>query len=165
MPTTHNFKEIVKAYEEFKRRLPRVIGQEAVNFAKDNFRRQGFQDNPFQKWKQRKPGAARNKGRAILVDTGRLKRSIRVTRTTATKVYIGSNVDYAEAHNEGAHIFGAQRVRKHHRRTRSGMVQVKAHFRTANTRIPRRRFIGASDELNRRINRKIRLRLLKIMKR
>lgn len=165
MPTTHNFNEIVKEYQKFRRTLPRVIGQEAVKFAKDNFRRQGFQDNPFQKWKKRKPGAERNKGRAILVDSGRLKRSVRVTRIVGNLIYIGSNVPYAKIHNEGGRITGQARVRRHTRRTRTGArTTVRAHTRRMDVRMPQRKFIGASTELNRRVNRAIRLKLLKAFK-
>lgn len=165
MPTKHNFDQIVKSYKQFKKTLPQAIGTEAVNFAKDNFRRQGFQDIGVRKWKKRKPGSQRNKGRGILIDTGKLKRSIRITRITGSRVYIGSNVIYAQIHNEGGRIKGSANVRAHRRRTRSGgLTRVKRHTRQVNIRMPKRQFIGRSRMLDRRIQKYIRLRLLKVFK-
>ena len=163
MPTTHNFNDIVRQYQKFKRKLPRIIGNEAVNFAKENFRKQGFDDGSVKKWKARKPNAQRNQGRAILTDTGRLRRSIRITKVAGNRIYIGSNVPYAQIHNEGGKIVKRVRVRRHSRRTRAqGRITVGAHRRRMNTKIPKREFIGPSKTLNRRIKKTIQKQLLKI---
>lgn len=163
MPTKHNFDQVVKKYSELKRKLPKLIGNEAVNFALDNFRKQGWQDGHLYPWKKRRPGATRNSGRAILVDTGRGRRSIRVGTLSNNRVTI-VGIDYMGAHNEGAHITGPQNVRSHTRRYRGRRVNVRRHQRHVNIRLPRRRFIGDSVTLNNRINRMVKLKLLKVFK-
>lgn len=163
MPTQHTFAQVVKDYQRFKKSLPQAIGTEAVNFAKDNFRKQGFQDVGIKKWKKRKAGSRRNRGRAILVDTGTLKRSIRITRITRSQVHIGSSVEYAQIHNEGGQVSGTANVRSHRRTTRTGArVRVRAHTRKVNFRMPQRQFIGPSQELDRRIQKYIRTGLLRV---
>lgn len=167
MPTEHQFAKVVENYKAFKKSLAVNIGEEAINFAKDNFRRQGFKDAILMKWRRRKSGAPRNQGRAILVDTGQLKRSIRITRISpgGNRIYIGSNVKYAQIHNEGGRVSGTASVRSHYRRTRSGArARVRAHSRNVNFRMPKRQFIGPSRELNKGIRRMIQLKLIKVFK-
>lgn len=165
MAVQHNFDQVVKNYQRLKGRMTRILGTEAVAFAKDNFRKQGFEEFPgrVKKWKPRRKGAPRDKGRALLVDTGKLKRSVRVTRTTATQVHIGSDVAYARIHNEGGLVTGIAKVRQHIRRLRGGgATTVSAHTRKVNYRMPRRQYIGPSDELNRRFNQRISKELYKV---
>lgn len=166
MPTKHKFNRIVSEYIKFRDDLPKVLGQEAVNFAKDNFRKQGFQDAGIDKWKPRSAGSPRNKGRAILVDTGRLKRSVAVLRITRSEAWIGSDTTYARIHNEGGRIQATQNVRAHTRTNRTGASsRVRAHTRKIDITMPRRRFIGSSIELRRRFQKTVREKLLKALKR
>jgi hypothetical protein len=37
-----------------KRDMPRIVGQESVNFFAENFEKQGFTDNSLTKWKKPK---------------------------------------------------------------------------------------------------------------
>lgn len=163
MSTQHQFQRIVRGYAAFKAQLLQHIAAEAVNFAKDNFRAQGFQDTPGAPtpWRPRSRRAPRNRGRAILIDTGALRRSVRVIRIQGQRIYIGSSMPYAAIHNEGGRIQGTFSVRAHQRRGRA----VRAHQRTVNFYMPRRRFIGPSAELNRRLRRHINLSILKIFRR
>lgn len=144
-------------------KLPTVLVNEAVNWTKDNFDRQGFPGSSFQKWKERKANAARNKGRAILVDTARLKRSIRKIEVAPLQATFGTNVPYARAHNYG--FKGTVNVRQHRRakignikvstgrsdkpfktkKSITGFGSVRAHQRRMN--LPQRRFIGYSPVL------------------
>jgi phage virion morphogenesis protein len=83
------------------RTLPRKVGNLAVVRFQGNFKRQGFGEQP---WQPRKPPGRklrRSDRRAILVKSGRLRRSIRVVRTGSNSVVIGSDVEYAAVHNEG----------------------------------------------------------------
>jgi len=164
MSTKHNFDKVVKAYVKLKQDLPRIVGNEAVVFSKGNWRKQGFQDVSVQPWKRRNPKAERNSGRAILIDTGRLRRSIRITGIFGSQVHIGSDVPYARIHNDGGRVTSTQRVREHTRRTKKSTTRVSAHQRRVNFYMPRRRYIGNSVELHRRINQKVKLRLLKVFK-
>lgn len=81
--------------------LPLTVGDIAVQFYKVRFRAEGWYDAGFIKWQARSPKAKRNKGRAILTNTGRLRRSIHIAKLTSSSVTIGTDVPYARAHNEG----------------------------------------------------------------
>jgi len=136
----------------FLTRLPLLIGNEAVNFSLDNFRRQGFLGNTMERWPKRKKSWSKkgNNSRNVLISTGRLRRSVRVIRATIDAVVIGSDVPYAKAHNEGLKLGVIQSVKAF---TRKDGANVKAHTRRINMKLPRRRFIGNSPYLNQRLER------------
>lgn len=123
-----------------------IMGTEAVKFYTLNFRKQGFDDNGVERWLPRKGGfyggIARlrkrerlDSGRAILVKSGALRRSLRYYRSGLTTVTITSNLPYANAHNEG--IPG---------------------------RLKQRKFVGESANLNKIILRKFDKRIYNIFK-
>lgn len=166
-----------------QKELPVIIGREAVNFFKDRFRFGGWIDTGFEKWKPRNPNAPRNNGRALLIDTGRLRNSIRVIEQGANYVVIGTDVPYAEAHNEGTNEtvtvsphrrknkfgdkFTAKKGKELKKSTKikwevkaSGVTFVQSHQRKMN--IPERRFMGASEFLFKRINRVVEQRAKEI---
>ncbi|MBS2100696.1 phage virion morphogenesis protein [Carboxylicivirga linearis] len=148
-------------------KLPQVAATEAVNFSKERFRAQNWVDINTEPWKKRKPVRGESKrtaGRAVLVKSGRLRRSIRKVSVTAEKAVIGTDVPYAEAHNNGFRGRVIQSVRSHTRRTMRGEVNVRAHSRTINQNIPRRRFIGTSATLDRRLTRVMTATLIKAIK-
>lgn len=148
--------------------LPRRAAREAVNFSNERFRAQNWVDTSTQPWKKRKParGESRKRaGRAILVNTARLKRSTRVVYYDKTQAKVANDVEYAAAHNEGFNGNVNQNVRKHQRTSRKGRSHtVKAHSRTIRQRIPQRRFLGASAVLDARIQRMMIAELVKPMK-
>ena len=96
--------DIGKRLEELKKLakygLPKIIGNEVVNFSKDTFRQGGFTDAAFNPWKPRKDQSKKNQGRAILVKSGDLRRSIK-KQVSVRKVTISSNLPYAAVHNYG----------------------------------------------------------------
>ena len=167
--------EIIKILDSLTnciRELPRMAGLEAVNFSKERFVQQNWFDAAPIPWEPRRRlrrGGKKRQNGAILVDSGRLKRSIRIVSVTPTSVIIGTDVPYAQMHNDG--FKGTQnvkayrqRVKAHKRRitvktkkgTKKKTVQVKAHTRkiAAHQRkvdMPRRQFIGKSAELERRL--------------
>lgn len=158
-------KKLEKAVSE----LPTILANEAVNFTKDRFTKQGWQEETLQPWQKRKSNAPRNKGRAILIDTGRLKRSIRIISTSALRAEFGSvGVPYAAAHNYGFH--GTVTVKAHNRKrignikvssgktgktdTKKGVTgtsQVRSFQRRMN--LPQRKFLGNSIFLHRQLQR------------
>lgn len=178
---TQAIKELERRIKGALTTLPTLVGNEVVNFSKDRFRQQGWLGNTFEPWPARKSHSKwgktpRNKGRAILVDTGRLRRSIRIIRSSWDAVVVGSDVPYAKAHNEGVRLGIIQQVKSHTRKvtkvgivkkaslkTKSnitygrvatgGTIQVKAHKRRINQRIPRRQFLGNSQYLTARLKR------------
>tara|TARA_Y100001973_G_C5179806_1_gene324152 strand:- start:607 stop:1053 length:447 start_codon:yes stop_codon:yes gene_type:complete len=81
--------------------IMKLIGNIAINEAKENFRRQGFMNRSVKRWKPRKK---RDEGRAILVKSGALRRSIRRISVSNKRVTIGSKgkpAVYAGVHNHG----------------------------------------------------------------
>jgi len=170
MSIKHSGKSIqdqVRDFRAFARDLPQYVGTEAVRFFKDSFNRQGFIDEGgVKRWKPRNKKAKRNKGRKILIDSGALKRSIRITDKTAHSVTVGTNLPYAQIHNEG--FSGVQYV-KPHKRTATRKMKWKNSYTGRNTTIkgagsrhnvkgfgrrvnmPKRQFIGKSRFFERRI--------------
>jgi phage gpG-like protein len=65
----------------------------------ENFKRQAFFDRP---WTARKPvkGKRKRQGRALLIDTGSMRRSIR-SRVISNGVSFTSHLAYTSVHNEG----------------------------------------------------------------
>jgi phage gpG-like protein len=124
--------------------LPQRAATLAVNFSKERFRSQNWVDHTTEPWTKRKTRDKR-KGRAILVDSGRLKNSIRKVVVTNDYAIIGTDVPYAKIHNDG--FRGTENVRHHRRNGHS----VRAHTRRVN--MPRRRFIGSSAVLDRQLQR------------
>ena len=157
---------------ETLRELPPIIGNEAVNFVSENFDRQAWNGVPWQprrnptKW-----GKRDDTGRSLLVKTGKLRRSIRISEITQHKVTItagGADVPYARAHNEGLSGLMEQNVNPFLRRGKKGeAIPVKGFKRTINQNLPRRQFIGdekSSPELARRIQETVKKEISKKFK-
>lgn len=178
MATLNNIERILQQrLQAALTRLPTVLGNEGVNWIKDNFRkRQGWPGNGFEAWKPRKANARRNAGRGILIDSGRLSRSPRIISTAPLLVNIGTDVPYAKAHNEGvdkvvsigAHtrakigtvkLSTGQTGKYRKKRTITGTTQVKAHQRRM--RLPKRQFAGNSPVLQSILTRKAVLEVAK----
>lgn len=126
-----NFKQKIAKFKTQNKKLPVAIGAIAKSHYLKSFRDQGFTDDTLSPWDVRKrPNRSdrRNKAnRAILVDKGHLRRSIRVVRATWNRVEVGSTgIKYARFHNRGE------------------------------GRLPKRQFVGASRALNRKISNRIR---------
>jgi len=96
-------RQLQRAMREF---IP-IMANDALNHFKGSFRNQGFTDRTIEKWPRRKreDKTFRRRGttRAILVRTGTLKRSLRVSERTLTSVTIASSTpgEYGQVHNEG----------------------------------------------------------------
>ena len=88
---------------EIRKKLPRLIANEAKNEFTENFRRQGFKLGAgVKKWKARKGNT--DPGRGILIGKGsgkKLFRSIRNIKVSQKKIIVGSTVHYAGVHNYG----------------------------------------------------------------
>ena len=106
-----------------------LIGNEARNHFVDSFKKQGFEDKAIQKWIPRKKQDKRA-GRAILVKSGDLRRSIirGAISKTSLSVIIKTDLKYAAVHNFGL---------------RSG--------RGSGFMMPKRQFIGDSYNLNEKV--------------
>jgi phage gpG-like protein len=159
----------IKELEKFFKNLPIQVGNIALNFYLDSFKRQGFIDTSFERWKARSKADKNQKrrgNRAILTKSGALKRSIKMA-VRGFSIIIYSDVPYAQIHNEGGTITGTANVKAHKRRMRVGrkskVVDVKAHPRKVNIKIPKRQFMGESSLLEKRIIKNIELAISKIL--
>jgi phage gpG-like protein len=141
--------------------IPQRAATLAVNFSKERFRAQNWVDTRTEPWPKRQ-GREKRKVRAILIDSGRLRRSIRKVVVTSNFVIIGTNVPYAQAHNDG--FRGEVTVKQHRRdnRARPGYHLVRSH--TKNINLPRRRFIGPSSVLDRQMVRMMTSEIARAMK-
>lgn len=142
---------------DFKKKLVNEAGVRAVRFSKERFRQKNWVDKTVQPWKKRKQ---KNRG-SLMARTGRLKRSIRVTNKGRYFVRIGTDVPYAKIHNEGGVMKENVRVKAHSRKRSKrqkrgqGRINVRAHNRRMNTKIPARQFIGSSHALAVKIEKKV----------
>ena len=177
--------------------LPYKAGVIMVAYSKDRFKYSNWIDVYPENWQRRsrkkpwtnKGKAPNNAGRALLIQTGRLRRSIRIVSTTANSVTIGSDVPYAQVHNDGLRVQATQRVRAFVRMNRkrdqsnvvagkqttkstrikftknaSGISHVSEHTRKMNFKMPRRRFMGESKYLANQISRMIAAEINKIFR-
>ncbi len=154
-------------------KLPNEVAAIAVKFSKERFRKQSWLDVVEDKWpvrKRRRKGGAR-RSQTLLVDTGRLKRSIRKIHADNQVVIIGTDVPYAQIHNDGGTINKtvtvnehkrAEHKRKAHSRTRAGRTEIiksaivkshviATHRRKMNTTIEARKFLGQSAALEQQL--------------
>jgi len=156
--------KLLRTIVELKPVLIDAIGVEAVHFVDDNFRLQAWQGATTTPWPKRR---SKDKGaaRALLVQTGALRRSIRQINS-ADHVTIGTDIPYAKIHNEGGEIRhkyrevvlsylgkpGALKLAK--TGTESQQRQVTALRRSSVyahiTKMPQRQFIGDSPVLTQR---------------
>jgi phage gpG-like protein len=113
----NSFKVFQRQAKALIKTFPKMIGKYALLEASDNFRRQGFENEagtlvPWAPRKVQAHGRTRKDGgrdrryknprqRALLVQTGRLRRSPRIVESTPTSVTIGTDVPYAEALQDG----------------------------------------------------------------
>jgi hypothetical protein len=133
------FRRKSKQLIALKSTLPIVLANLAVNHFKEGFKKGGGQtDASSGGWKARAANSKRNLGRAILVDTGALRRDIRKGKVsfTYTEIMAGNTPKtnkYAYVNNQGI------------------------------GRMPKREFIGKSKVLSNAIDRKILLAVKKAL--
>lgn len=142
-------KKLARVQEQF---IPKAAIV-AVNFSKERFVQKNWVDRTRERWEPRK---RKDRG-SLMVKTARLKRSIRKIRIGRTYFIIGTDVPYAQAHNDGITINKTVTVKQHQRAVRAGRnprnVIVKTHQRKMERTFKKRQFIGESAVLMRRIER------------
>jgi phage gpG-like protein len=102
----YNIDKLIAKTEKAKKRLPTLLGNEAKNHFVAGFRIGGKKTDASRSgWKERGFSFRRNKGRAVLTQSGDLRRSIQVRRKALNRIIIGTEgIPYAEIHNEGGSI-------------------------------------------------------------
>ena len=138
----------------FNSTVPNIIAETAVEYFQDSFKKQAWDNVPWQPLSP-KYAAKKSRGRGrILTASGILQRSIRPSVVNANKVRISagnSNVPYARIHNEGLTVKGSAKVRAFTNRNFMGKgkpQKIRAHTRAFNYTMPRRQFMGHSKYLN-----------------
>lgn len=108
------FDELLKGYRALKIRIIQQAAGMAVAHFKQSFTNQGFTDQNLVKWKQR-VGGANNKGRAIEVQRGILKRGVRIKNTSIDGAIVGMDegIPYAEIQNFGGEIKITPQMRRY----------------------------------------------------
>lgn len=181
-----DFRPKAAAIAALLRSLPAEMGTLAVRHFQARFQTSEWEG---QAWPDRKRNPAWAYGdrnaladRRLLIKTGRLRRSIRIVSANRQRVVIGTDVPYAEAHNEGFSGEVVQTVKAHTRRrfqtdersaprarqakfvkVQTGEHAVKEHTRRIQQTIPRRQFMGHSNRLMQEIDKHIAARLNKLL--
>ena len=118
------------------------MGTDAKNHFVKSFRNQGFEDKSIVKWKPRKR-LEQGRSRAILVKSGDLRRSIRVINKSHRSITLGSDLPYAQIHNDGLY----------------GNAYGKYRFK-----MPKRQFIGHSKKLIDQLRMKLDKRIVNVFR-
>lgn len=162
----------INRLQKLYRKFPDMAGIEAVNFTKERFVRKNWLDRTPIPWKKRKrppewySGAQKKEASrgSLMVKSGRLKRSIRKIKVTRNSVTIGTDVPYAQVHNEGETIKQVVNVKSFTRKRKGRSENVKAHKRARIINLPQRKFIGESAILLRRVERLVQREITEILK-
>jgi phage gpG-like protein len=163
------FDQIARDFKQKFSKLPKEIGDVAVNYFLDGFQREGLEGEP--KWQPRKGSSGgRTERRNLLVKTGKLRRSIRIVRLTSTSVSIGSDMPYAQIQNEGGttHPTISEKSRKYfwamYKKTGSQFWKNMATTKKTNltVNIPARPFMKITPALRNIINRHILKRITEV---
>ena len=128
-----------------------VMGTDAKNHFVKSFRNQGFEDASIEKWQPRKRTNYRTRSgkvvddtnRAILVKSGDLRRSIKVLNKSYRSITLGSDLPYAQIHNDGLY----------------GNAYGKYRFK-----MPKRQFIGHSKKLIDQLRMKLDKRIVNVFR-
>lgn len=153
-----HFDQFISDYMALRRKLPRMYGIEAVNLFKENFDKEGFiaGKGRVKKWKNTR----RNTGRKILTKTRRLRRGIHTKRISTNSVTVGvdSNIKYAEIHNKGGEIPITPKMRRYFwamfAQTGDSYFKSLALTKQTHFTIPERKFIGKTDAMKPRLDRR-----------
>jgi len=146
------------------RRLPPLLGAEAVRHTKENFRQGGFVDSSLNPWPKRKRDPDPGRGTLIGKGTAHLFRDVRILSRTNNMVTVGTTLPYARIHNDGgtiSHPGGTAFFKKKDGELAWVSNQVAARLATAGRKLPRtkphliqmpqRKFLGQSKSLNQKL--------------
>lgn len=105
----HPFSELAGRFRAYRKELPRVVSAMAAQEFRANFRRQGLRTkgSTVEKWKPRQANTGAK--RAILIQTGRLRRGIKAA-PTYSEARVVNATPYAAIHNRGGRIKGQKRA-------------------------------------------------------
>lgn len=144
-------------FDERMQAVPGVIAETATEYYKQAMINKSWDGSPWPPYGN--PSKEPSRG-SLLMRTNNLFSTIRPSVVEEGKVIIsagGAKVPYARVHNEGLRVRGVQNVRAHNRRRPGGLrsVQVQAHTRKVDFQMPRRQFMGFTQELKQSIESRI----------
>ena len=87
----------IQRYNAERATLTKKLGNESISHFKDNWKKHGYDDRVVNPWKQRK---LKDAGRAILVKSGRLRRSFNQF-PTLNRTVVENDTPYGVYHNYG----------------------------------------------------------------
>lgn len=135
-------------------KAPRIVGKMGVDHFQENFNQQGFVNNGVRPWPERKTDTGR---RILTGETRELENSIGY-EASSNRVSWGSDVVYASIHNRGgktkAHEIRARRGKALKFAGKGGDIY-RRKVNHPGSQIPKRQFIGHSQELIESINARI----------
>lgn len=151
---SNNFNSLKRLAAELRNRESAIMQRVAtntVNYSKQAFRKQGWDGKP---WPKRAPGAVRNKGRALLIDSGRMRNATRFKVSSDTAV-IYNTTPYGASHNKGATLHPRVTAKMRgfawgmYKKTGQGKWKGLAltQKQRLTVKIPQRKFLGDSREL------------------
>lgn len=136
--------EIAAMMDEICEESAGIIAEEATEYFKERFTEKEWDGTPWP------PAKSPKRSGSLLVKSSALLNSIRPTEVTKDRVVITAGnqiVTYAQVHNEG--FSGKVNVDAFTRNVKGKTQQVRAH--TRNTTIPKRQYMGETEELDERI--------------
>jgi phage gpG-like protein len=144
--------DIKKAVQDI---IPEKVKQIGLKHFDDSFKSQGWEGTA---WAKRKRETRRTRGKALLISSGRLRRSIRGV-SSPNKVVFSTDVPYAQIHNEGGTIQRSAMSRLYlQNRATKGKNKGRYSYGTKRGRgltigaysvkMPKRQFVGISTKLN-----------------
>ena len=165
----NKYEQISQLGQNLQNKFEVIAAAKTLRFVGGNFSAQGFQGASFCPWAARKAKKKRDIGRALLVQSGRLRKGWNSRTISPGEVKIFNDVPYAEIHNNGGEIKQASRsetfLRNRHKETvyyKKGknagiMKQMKGQFAKGTTagkgftfaertiKIPRRQMLPTDD--------------------
>lgn len=155
---------------QLKKDAVRYAAVEGINFFQDSFYNQGFTDEGFEPWQQRKNDI--DPGRKILIKSAFLMQSIQVFDKSEKRIVFGSDAEHAEIHNNGGivKIPITQKSRKYFwlmfKVTGNSMWKALALTKkeSITITIPKRQFIGESATFMRQLDEWVKNEILKRFK-
>ncbi len=161
--------EVEKRLQQTKEVLPAEIANVSQSYFESSWRKQGYDGKKWKEVKRRLDGKGGGKGaaktRAILVKSGRLRRSFHVLSKRWDNITVANSAPYAKVHNEG--FKGIEYVKPHRRfvyqgdkigsgiysiktrREKKVKVKIKQDVKgfSRKMNLPQRQFMGQTNEL------------------
>ena len=142
--------------------IPNRVKQIGLEHFDNSFAQGGWTGGAFIPWEKRKSKSKKNQGRALMIVSSRLRRSLR-GKDSSNRVTFSTDVPYAQIHNEGGDIQHAamsklyvqNRIKKGARKGQYAKGTTKGRGTTGKAytvHMQKRQFIGDSTVLRRKIS-------------